>query len=104
MIGLVAAFHKPREGKILVDGRDLSEIRLADYRSQLGVVFQDNFLFDGTVLENIAYARPDATKEEILRAGRIAHCSIRTLSTRTVTAWPWPRPIELRPTGFPICW
>jgi len=74
MIGLVAAFHKPTEGKILVDGRDLGEIRLADYRSQLGVVFQDNFLFDGTVLENIAYARPDAPKEEILRAGQIAHC------------------------------
>jgi subfamily B ATP-binding cassette protein MsbA len=74
MIGLVAAFHKPREGKILVDGRDLGEIRLADYRSQLGVVFQDNFLFDGTVLENIAYARPDAPREAILRAGQIAHC------------------------------
>ncbi len=74
LIGLVAAFHKPSEGTILVDGRDLSGVRLADYRSQLGVVFQDNFLFDGTVLENIAYARPDATREEILEAGRIAHC------------------------------
>ncbi len=74
MIGLVAAFHKPTEGKIIVDGRDLGEIRLADYRSQLGVVFQDNFLFDGTVLENIAYAQPDATRDEILHAGQIAHC------------------------------
>jgi len=49
-------------------------VRLADYRSQIGVVFQDNFLFDGTVLENIAFARPDASREEILRAAKIARC------------------------------
>src|SRR4051812_30332503 len=58
LIGLVAAFHKPTAGRILVDGKDLSDLRLADYRSHLAVVFQDNFLFDGTVRENIAYARP----------------------------------------------
>ena len=52
----------PDAGQILVDGRDLATVRLADYRSQLGVVFQDNFLFDGTVFENIAYARPDASR------------------------------------------
>ncbi len=74
IIGLVAAFYTPTSGKILVDGHDLAQVRLADYRSQLGVVFQDNFLFDGTVLENIAYARPEASKEEILRAARIARC------------------------------
>ncbi|HEY2737147.1 MAG TPA: ABC transporter ATP-binding protein [Thermoanaerobaculia bacterium] len=74
LIGLVAAFHRPTGGQILVDGHDLSDIRLADYRAQLGVVFQDNFLFDGTVLENIAYARPDASPEEILHAAKVAHC------------------------------
>jgi subfamily B ATP-binding cassette protein MsbA len=74
LIGLVAAFHRPTSGQILVDGQDLSGVRLRDYRSQLGVVFQDNFLFDGTVLENIAYARPDASPEEILHAARIARC------------------------------
>ena len=74
LIGLAAAFYRPTSGQILVDGRDLAELRLADYRSQLGVVLQDNFLFDGTVLENIAYARPDATDEEVLRAARIARC------------------------------
>ncbi|HTQ80224.1 MAG TPA: ABC transporter ATP-binding protein [Thermoanaerobaculia bacterium] len=74
LIGLIAAFHRAASGTILVDGRDLSQVRLADYRAQLGVVFQDNFLFDGTVLENIAYARPHATEEEILRAAKIAHC------------------------------
>jgi ABC-type multidrug transport system fused ATPase/permease subunit len=74
LIGLVAAFHRPTSGQILVDGQDLSELRLSDYRSHLGVVFQDNFLFDGTVFENIAYARPHATEEEVLRAARIARC------------------------------
>jgi ABC-type methionine transport system ATPase subunit len=56
-----------------VDGRDLSSIRLRDYRSQLGVVLQDNFLFDGTVADNISYGRPDATLEQIQQVSRIAH-------------------------------
>ena len=74
LIGLVAAFHRPTSGDILVDGKDLASLRLGDYRSHLGVVFQDNFLFDGTVLENIAYAEPHASEEELLRAAQIAHC------------------------------
>jgi ABC-type multidrug transport system fused ATPase/permease subunit len=74
LIGLVAAFHRPTSGQILIDGEDLANLRLYDYRSQLGVVFQDNFLFDGTVLENIAYAAPEATTAEIVRAAEIAHC------------------------------
>jgi subfamily B ATP-binding cassette protein MsbA len=74
MIGLVAAFYRPTSGVILVDGHDLARVRLADYRSHLGVVFQDNFLFDGTILENIAFAHPDAAREEVLRAAQIARC------------------------------
>ncbi|HSE64162.1 MAG TPA: ABC transporter ATP-binding protein [Thermoanaerobaculia bacterium] len=74
LIGLVAAFYRPTSGVIRVDGRDLSRVRLADYRAQLGVVFQENFLFDGTVMENIAYARPDASREDVLQAARIARC------------------------------
>jgi subfamily B ATP-binding cassette protein MsbA len=74
MIGLVAAFYRPTSGVILVDGHDLARVRLADYRSHLGVVFQDNFLFDGTILENIAFAHPDASREEVLRAAQIARC------------------------------
>jgi subfamily B ATP-binding cassette protein MsbA len=74
LIGLVAAFYRPTSGRILVDGYDLAAVRLADYRAQLGVVLQDNFLFDGTVFENIAYARPDATAEEVRRAAAIARC------------------------------
>jgi ABC-type multidrug transport system fused ATPase/permease subunit len=74
LIGLVAAFHRPTAGQILVDGQDLADLRLGDYRSHLGVVFQDNFLFDGTVLENIAYANPHASDEEVIRAAKIARC------------------------------
>ena len=74
IIGLVAAFYRPTSGAVLVDGRDLARVRLSDYRSQIGVVFQDNFLFDGSVYENIAYSRPDAPREEVLRAGAIARC------------------------------
>jgi len=74
LISLVLAFSRPGAGRVLVDGRDLATVRLAEYRRQLGVVLQDNFLFDGTIAENIAFARPHATPEEIDAAGRIAHC------------------------------
>jgi len=72
IIGLVAAFHVPSEGRVLVDGIDLSAVRLESYRTQLGVVLQDTFLFDGTIRENVAFARPDATDEQVLTACRIA--------------------------------
>ncbi len=73
LIGLVMAFNRPLSGRVLVDGRDLTTVRLRDFRSQLGVVLQDNFLFDGTIAENIRYGRPDATLEEIKAVSRIAH-------------------------------
>jgi subfamily B ATP-binding cassette protein MsbA len=76
LIGLVMAFNRPRQGRILVDGRDLAALRLYDYRSHLGIVMQDNFLFDGTVAENIAYGNPYAERERIENAGRIAHCDV----------------------------
>jgi ABC-type multidrug transport system fused ATPase/permease subunit len=74
LIGLVMAFNHPRSGRVLVDARDLSTVRLRDYRSQLGVVLQDNFMFDGTVTDNIKFSRPDATSEEVRAVSRIAHC------------------------------
>jgi len=74
LISLVLTFNRPKSGRILVDGRDLASLRLGDYRRQLGVVLQDNFLFDGTVAENIAFAKPHATRREIKQAARIAHC------------------------------
>jgi ABC-type multidrug transport system fused ATPase/permease subunit len=73
LISLVMAFNRPTAGRVLVDGRDLSTVRLRDYRSQLGVVLQDNFLFDGTVAENVRYGRPDATLAQIREVSRIAH-------------------------------
>jgi len=72
VIGLVAAFAKPRSGRILVDGADLSTVRLDSYRSQLGVVLQDNFLFDGTIKENILFGRPSAPDNDVLHAAQIA--------------------------------
>jgi subfamily B ATP-binding cassette protein MsbA len=72
IIGLIAAFHKPNEGQVLVDGVDLSKIRLESYRTQLGMVLQDSFLFDGSIRENVAFSKPDATEAEILRACAIA--------------------------------
>ncbi|HEX6177923.1 MAG TPA: ABC transporter ATP-binding protein [Thermoanaerobaculia bacterium] len=73
LISLVAAFHKPTSGTIFVDGIDLSEIRLSDYRSVIGLVPQDSFLFADTISENIRLGNPKATNEEVLRAARIAH-------------------------------
>src|SRR5215469_636738 len=73
IIGLVAAFYKPTSGRVLVDGVDLSTVRLDSYRPFLGVVLQDSFLFDGSIRENIAFSHPDATEEEIMQACRIAH-------------------------------
>ena len=73
LISLVMAFNRPQKGRILVDGRDLATVRLRDYRSQLGVVLQDNFLFDGTIGENIRYGRPDATPDQIREVSHIAH-------------------------------
>ncbi len=72
IIGLIAAFHKPKSGRVLVDGIDLSTVRIDSYRSQLGVVLQESFLFDGTIRENIKFSRPGATEEQILHACRIA--------------------------------
>ncbi len=74
LIGLVMAFDHPLSGRVLIDGHDLKRVRLRDYRRFLGVVLQDNFLFDGTVRENIAFSRPGATLEQVREAARIAHC------------------------------
>ena len=75
LIGLVMAFNRPLSGRVTVDGRDLATVRLKDYRSQLGVVLQDNFLFDGTIAENIAFANPHATRAQVEAAG--AHRALR---------------------------
>jgi subfamily B ATP-binding cassette protein MsbA len=68
MISLLAAFHTPQSGQVLVDGTDLSVVRLESYRSQLGVVLQDSFLFDGSIRENVAFSRPHSSEEQIIQA------------------------------------
>lgn len=73
MAGLAATFLTPDEGRVSVDGVDLRTVKLASYRKQLGLVFQDDFLFDGTIRENLRFARPDATDEEIEEAARQAY-------------------------------
>jgi subfamily B ATP-binding cassette protein MsbA len=72
IIGLISSFYTPGQGRILVDGVDLSTVRLDSYRTQIGVVLQESFLFDGTIRENVAFSRPEATEEAILHACRIA--------------------------------
>jgi ABC-type multidrug transport system fused ATPase/permease subunit len=72
IIGLIASYYTPTAGVVRVDGMDLSTVKLSSYRTQLGVVLQETFLFDGTIRENVSFSRPDATEEEILKACRIA--------------------------------
>ncbi len=73
LISLVMAFNRPLSGRVLIDGRDLTTVRLRDYRSQLGVVLQDNFLFDGTIAENLRYGSPSATLDQIRAVSKVAH-------------------------------
>lgn len=72
IISLVCGFHNPDSGRVLVDDIDLSTVKLDSYRSQLGVVLQESFLFDGTIRENVVFSYPDATEEQLLEACRIA--------------------------------
>ena len=75
LTSIVMNFNRPLSGRVKVDGRDLQTLRLRDFRSHLGVVMQDNFLFDGTIAENIGFSNPRATREEIEAVSRIAHCT-----------------------------
>ncbi len=72
IIGLLASFHVPTGGRVTVDGVDLASVRLGSYRTRLGVVLQETFLFDGTIRENVAFSRPDASEAEIREACRVA--------------------------------
>jgi subfamily B ATP-binding cassette protein MsbA len=75
LAALAASFLTPERGRVLVDGVDLADVRLASYRSQLGLVLQDEFLFDGTIRENLLFARPGAGDDEVREAARLAHVS-----------------------------
>jgi len=84
-IGLISAFYVPTRGKGLGDGIDLSTVRLDSYRTQLGVVLQESFLFDGTIRENVAFSRPDASEEAVMRACRIARVDELRRALKTST-------------------
>jgi ATP-binding cassette subfamily B protein/subfamily B ATP-binding cassette protein MsbA len=73
LCNLAARFYDPTEGRVLLDGRDLRDLNVENYRTLLGMVEQDVFLFDGTVSENIGYAERNATEADIRRAARIAN-------------------------------
>ncbi|HMV48974.1 MAG TPA: ABC transporter ATP-binding protein [Blastocatellia bacterium] len=75
LISLVMNFNHPLSGRVKIDGRDLANLKLRDYRRYLGVVLQDNFLFDGTISDNIRFSKPHATQTEIERVAHIAHCA-----------------------------
>jgi ABC-type multidrug transport system fused ATPase/permease subunit len=72
IISLICGFHTATTGRVLIDGVDLSTMRLSSYRQQLGVVLQETFLFDGTIRENVKFSRPNATEEQVMEACRIA--------------------------------
>ncbi|MBM4187320.1 MAG: ABC transporter ATP-binding protein [Gemmatimonadetes bacterium] len=74
LMSLVMAFNRPTKGRVTIDGRNLGDLKLREYRAHLGIVLQDNFLFDGTVADNIRFSRPDATMDEVVRVSKIAHC------------------------------
>ncbi len=74
LMGLDMAFNRPTKGRNMIDSRDLGGLKLRDYRAHLGIVLQDNFLFDGTVADNIRFSRPDAKREDVIRVSKVAHC------------------------------
>ena len=73
LVNMICRFYDVAEGAILVDGVDIRSLSVAEYRSNIGLVLQEPFLFFGTIAENIAYGKPNATREEIIAAARAAH-------------------------------
>ena len=70
---LISRFYDPQEGRILIDGQDIRHVTLESLRHTISPVLQDTFLFNGTIAENIGYARPDATRKEIVEAAKAAN-------------------------------
>lgn len=73
IVSLISRFYNTKEGSVLVDGYDISDVSIQSLRSQLGIMTQDNYLFSGTIRDNIKYGRPDATEEEMLAAAKAVH-------------------------------
>ena len=82
------AFSRPTSGQVVIDGRDLTTVRLGDFRKHLGVVLQENFLFDGTVADNIRFARPDAPIERVREVAQLANADTFIESfPKAMTRW-----------------
>jgi len=73
LVSLIMAFARANSGQVFIDGHDLAQVRLGDYRRHLGVVLQENFLFDGTIAENIRFARPEASQEQVVEVSKLAN-------------------------------
>src|SRR5690606_9849334 len=73
LVNLICRFYDVTEGAIRLEGVDIRQLAVADYRRNIGLVLQEPFLFFGTIAENIAYGRPDATRAEVVAAARAAH-------------------------------
>ena len=73
IVSLISRFYNTKEGRVLVDGYDIADVSIQSLRSQLGIMTQDNYLFSGTIRDNIKYGRPDATEEEMLAAAKAVH-------------------------------
>jgi ABC-type transport system involved in cytochrome bd biosynthesis fused ATPase/permease subunit len=87
-IGLISAFYVPTKGEILLDGIDLSTVRLDSYRTRLGVVLQESFLFDGTIRENVSFSRPDASeKKSCVPAGSRGSMNLRKRLPTSTKQW-----------------
>ena len=74
VVNLLSRFYEATEGRVLIDGHNINDVKLYSLRSQVGVMMQDSFVFSGTVMENIRYARPDATDEDCINAAKLAYC------------------------------
>ena len=74
VVNLLSRFYEATDGRVLIDGHNINDVKLYSLRSQVGVMMQDSFVFSGTVMENIRYARPDATDEDCINAAKLAYC------------------------------
>jgi subfamily B ATP-binding cassette protein MsbA len=99
VVGLIPRFYDPGAGRVLIDGIDVREFKLGGLRSQIGFVLQDTVLFRGTVRDNIAYGRPDASEEDIIVAAKLANADEFTPACPKVTNPWWASAVSRSPAA-----